>query len=76
MLEIETISNTLFLQQVKYVHGILGSSVYEIYQQLPEKQRRDFDIFLNIYMNKSECPDNDPHLRQACIELAMKYYFL
>lgn len=76
MLEIENISNTMFLQQIKYIYGISGSNLYDVYEKIPQKQRRDFDVFLNIYMNKSDCPYDDPHLKQACVELAMKYYFL
>jgi len=76
MLEIENVTNELFLRQVHFVHDLNCQSIYDVYLHLDQRRRANFDKFVNIYMLKAGCSLNDESLKRACIELALKYYFL
>jgi len=76
MIDIEHVTNETFLKQVKYLYDISCSNVIDVYANLDNRSRNNFDKFVDIYMNKAGCPTDDVQLRQACVELALKYYFL
>jgi hypothetical protein len=74
------ITDSLFLEHSSRKNNTNYTNLWDFYQQLDIQKRALFDTFVTSYMEKAHICNGDSEqyslLRRACIEIALKYYFL
>ena len=78
----EGITDSRFLEHVSRRDEYDYISLWDYYENLDDCRRERFELFVDTYMTKAEIETGSIEweqysmLRKACIEIALKYYFL